>query len=59
MRSPGMMARMLIFLWIILVISIFVVVTVPAEGRLLTVLPKWFWQVRDLVFPLFHSPAAI
>lgn len=59
MKPPGRVARLLFFCWMTLVVSIFIVVTVPAEGRLLLVLPKLFWQLRGVIYPLFYSPSIL
>lgn len=57
MKSPGSASTFFILVWFLILVAIFVIVTVPAEGRLATVLPDAFWKLRDVIYPLFFSPS--
>ena len=59
MKSPGPFASFFFLLWFSVLIFVFVVVTVPAEGRLAGLLPVVFWKVRDVIYPLFFSPSIL
>lgn len=59
MKSPGSVSTFLIFIWFFLVITVFVIVTVPAEGRLTSLLPGLFWRLREVIYPLFSSPSIV
>jgi hypothetical protein len=56
MKSPGLLVTLSIIGWFFLVIMTFVIVTVPAEGRLIDLLPDMFWKLREVIYPLFFSP---
>jgi hypothetical protein len=56
MKSPGLLVTLSIIGWFSLVIMTFVIVTVPAEGRLIDLLPDMFWKLREVIYPLFFSP---
>ena len=56
-KSPGAAATLLILVWFFLLIVVFVFVTIPAEGRLTSLLPEVFWRVREVIYPLFFSPS--
>lgn len=56
MKSPSLVATSLIIVWFLLVLTIFVIVTVPAEGRHVNLLPNLFWKLQEAVYPLFFSP---
>lgn len=47
----------LLIAWMIASIALYILVTAPAEGRLPSLLPHLFWQIRDMVYPLFYSPS--
>lgn len=47
----------LLIAWMIAALALYILVTVPAEGRLLSLLPSLFWQMRDMVYPFFYSPS--
>lgn len=57
MKAPGSASTFFILVWFLILISVFVIVTVPAEGRVATVLPDFFWKLRELIYPLFSSPS--
>lgn len=57
MKPPGGASTLLIFMWFFLLIVVFVVVTVPTEGRLTSLLPGFFWKVREVIYPFFFSPS--
>jgi len=56
-KPPGRASIFLMLLWFTLLISVFVIVTVPAEGRVTRVLPEVFWKLREVIYPLFFSPS--
>ena len=56
-KPPGRASIFLILLWFFLLTSMFVIVTIPAEGRLAMLLPDVFWKVREVIYPLFFSPS--
>jgi hypothetical protein len=56
MKSPRLLVTLSIIGWFFLVIMTFVIVTVPAEGRLIDLLPDMFWKLREVIYPLFFSP---
>ncbi len=57
MKSPGAASTFLILVWFFLLIAVFVIVTIPAVGRVTSLLPEVFWRVRDVIYPLFFSPS--
>lgn len=57
MKEPGSTSTFLILVWFFLLVAVFVIVTVPAEGRLVTLLPEIFWKVREVIYPFFFSPS--
>ncbi len=57
MKPPGAVSTFLILVWFFLLIAVFVIVTVPAEGRLNSLLPDVFCKVREVIYPLFFSPS--
>jgi hypothetical protein len=56
-KPLGATATLLILVWFFILIAIFVIVTIPAEGRLSSLLPEVFWRVREVIYPLFFSPS--
>ena len=50
---------LLILIWMTLVIVVFVLVTIPAESSLNAILPDFYWQLRELIYPFFYSPSDI
>lgn len=56
-KSPGTLSTVLILVWSILLITIFVIVTVPAEGPITNLLPDVFWEMRELIYPILYSPS--
>jgi hypothetical protein len=56
-KPPGTAATLLILVWFILLIVVFVIVTIPEQGRLASLLPEAFWKVREVIYPLFFSPS--
>ena len=57
MKSPGAASKFLILVWFFLLIAVFVIVTIPAVGRVTSLLPEVFWRVREVIYPLFFSPS--
>jgi hypothetical protein len=57
MKLPGAASTFFILLWFFFLITVFVIVTIPAEGRLNSLLPEVFWRVREVIYPLFFSPS--
>jgi hypothetical protein len=57
MRQPGRIATLFILAWLVLLSTVFILVTVPEALRSSTVLPELFWRLRDLIYPLFYSPS--
>jgi len=57
MRQPGRIATLLILAWFGLLLTVFILVTVPETLRSSIVLPELFWRLRDLIYPLFYSPS--
>lgn len=46
----------LLFLgWTGLVIIVFILVMIPPESALAQSLPAGFWQLREMIYPLFFS----
>jgi hypothetical protein len=56
-KPSGAASTLLILVWFFLLIVVFVIVTIPAEGRLASLLPEAFWKVREVIYPLFYSPS--
>jgi hypothetical protein len=56
-RQPSITATLLILVWFFFLISVFIIITIPAEGRLSSTLPEAFWKIRELIYPLFFSPS--
>lgn len=56
-KTPGGASILLILVWFSLLISVFVIVTMPAEGRFTRLLPEVFWKLREVIYPLFFSPS--
>jgi hypothetical protein len=56
-KASGAAFTLLILMWFFLLILVFVIVTIPAEGRLTSLLPEAFWKVREVIYPLFFSPS--
>lgn len=56
-NSPGKFSIVLILAWHIILIMIFVIVMVPAEGGIINPLPDIFWKIRELIYPIFYSPS--
>lgn len=56
-KSQGAFSMVLMLVWYILLLTIFVIVTVPAEGRITNLLPDVFWKIRELIYPIFYSPS--
>ena len=56
-KPPGGVSIFLTIVWFSLLISVFVIVTIPAEGRFAALLPEVFWKLRDMIYPLFFSPS--
>jgi hypothetical protein len=46
-----------ILVWFVFLIAVFVMVTIPVDGRLVNLLPDIFWKVREVIYPLFFSPS--
>lgn len=59
MKPPGSASTFFILVWFFLLIAVFVIVTIPADGRLTSLLPEVFWKVREAIYPLFFSPSRI
>ncbi len=57
MKSLGAASTFLILVWFFLLIAVFVIVTIPAVGRVTSLLPEVFWRVREVIYPLFFSPS--
>ena len=57
MKLPGAASTFFILLWFFFLITVFVIVTIPARGRLTSLLPEVFWRVREVIYPLFFSPS--
>ena len=55
-KPPGEASIFLILAWFSLVISVFVIVTIPEEVRFTRLLPAVFWKLREVIYPLFFSP---
>ena len=55
-KPPGEASIFLMLIWFSLVISVFVIVTIPEEGRFPSLLPEIFWKLREVIYPLFYSP---
>jgi hypothetical protein len=55
MKPPSRVSVFLILVWFSLLISVFVIVTIPAERRFTALLPEGFWKVREVIYPLFFS----
>jgi hypothetical protein len=56
-KPPGGVTIFLILVWFSLLISVFVIVTIPAEGRFTRLLPEVFWKLREVIYPIFFSPS--
>lgn len=56
-KPPGGASIFLMLVWFSLLISVFVIVTIPAEGRFTRLLPEVFWKLREVIYPLFFSPS--
>ena len=56
-KPPAEGSIFLILIWFSLVISVFVIVTIPEEGRFASLLPEVFWKLREVIYPLFYSPS--
>jgi hypothetical protein len=56
-KPPSGASILLILVWFSLLISVFVIVTIPAEGRFTRLLPEVFWKFREVIYPLFFSPS--
>jgi hypothetical protein len=57
MKPSSRLSVFLILVWFSLLISVFVIVTIPAERRFTGQLPEIFWKVREVIYPLFFSPS--
>jgi len=58
-KAPGRTASIFILSWIALLVLVFVLVTIPAQSALNTYLPDVFWQLREMIYPLFYGPAIL
>ena len=56
-KPPGEASIFLILVWFSLVISVFVIVTIPEDVRFARLLPEVFWKLREVIYPLFFSPS--
>lgn len=56
-KPTGGASIFLMLVWFSLLISVFVIVTIPAEGRFTRLLPEVFWKLREVIYPLFFSPS--
>ncbi len=59
MRRPSNAASLMLCVWMMFVIVVFFLVTIPPHSRLVSLLPTFVWTMRDFVFPLFHSPTVL
>lgn len=59
MRRLNRPLSMIFVMWMMLVALVFAVVTIPPESQLSQWLPRGFWYMRELIYPLFYSPAVI
>ena len=55
-KPPNDASIYFILVWFSLVISVFVIVTIPEEVRFTRLLPAVFWKLREVIYPLFFSP---
>ena len=58
MKQPGRLAGGLLLVWMAAVMTVFVLVMIPAESSLARVLPSAFWDMRSAVYSLFYSQSA-
>ncbi len=48
-----------IIIWFFLMVSLYILVTVPNREPFTILLPELFWNIRNFVYPFFFSPSSI
>jgi hypothetical protein len=59
MRRPGPLFTFFLLIWFLLIVLVFVILTVPADGRMASTMPTLFWTLRDMIYPWFYSPSVM
>lgn len=49
----------LILIWFFLIVLLYIFVTVPNREPFTSLVPEPFWNIRNIVYPLFFSPSSI
>ena len=55
MKTPGPASTFFILIWFLLLVILYVIVTVPAREPLTSIMPSFFWNAREMIYPLFYS----
>lgn len=54
---PSTAARLVLVVWMLSTALIFVLVSLPAESKLMAAVPAPLLILRDILLPLFQAPA--
>lgn len=59
MKQLKLPQTLLLLVWMTCVTFTYVLIMIPPESRLAQRVPAELWKLRDLIYPLFFSPAIL